>query len=62
MRVAKDAINGMVLVYESEPPNSGPRTLVFESTRGRERLERYPADWRRLSDRELLALCGVSRG
>lgn len=59
MRVVKDSDGGMVLVYESEPAiTAGPRTLVFESGHGRMRLDRYPADWRVLKDRDLLALLG----
>ena len=57
MRVLKDGDEGMVLVYEAEPAvNAGPRTLVFESGHGRVRLDRYPPDWRRMADRELLSL------
>ena len=59
MRVLKDSDEGMVLVYESEPAaGAGARILVFESGQGRHRLDRYPADWRRMGDRELLALIG----
>ena len=57
MRVVRDSAGGMVLVYESEPAaNQGPRCLVFESGSGRSRLDRYPADWRILPDRDLLSL------
>jgi len=59
MRIVKDAVGAMVLAYESEPPGGGPRTLVLESSAGRFRLEQYPIDWRRLSDKDLLALVGV---
>jgi hypothetical protein len=56
MRVLKDG-NDMVLVYEAEPAvNAGPRSLVFESSKGRFRLDTYPPEWRRMGDRELLAL------
>jgi hypothetical protein len=57
MRVLKDPSGDMVLVYEAEPAvTSGPRTLVFESSKGRYRLDAYPAEWRRMGDRELLSL------
>jgi hypothetical protein len=59
MRVLKDSDEGMVLVYEAEPAvTAGARTLVFESGQGRYRLDAYPTDWRRMGDRELLALIG----
>ena len=57
MRVLKDVGEGMVLVYEAEPDViAGPRTLVFESGKGRYRLDQYPPEWRRMGDRELLSL------
>lgn len=57
MRVARDSSGGMVLVYEADPSlATGPAALVFETTRGKVRLEHYPHDWRRLSDRELIVL------
>jgi hypothetical protein len=57
MRVLKDPDGDMVLVYEAEPAaNAGPRTLVFESGKGRYRLDAYPPEWRRMGDRELLEL------
>jgi hypothetical protein len=57
MRVLKDGVGGMVLVYEAEPaPGGGPRTLVFESAAGRFRLDQYPNTWRGMPDRELLTL------
>ena len=58
MRVVMDCLNGMVVVYEqdSTPLEAGPRTLVFESTSGAQRLEKFPEDWRRMSDDALLAL------
>ena len=58
MRVLKDG-EGMVLVYEAEPAaNAGPRSLVFESGKGRFRLDQYPQTWRIMSDHELLSLIG----
>lgn len=58
MRVVMDRLNGMVIVYEQEMTSfeNGPRNLVFESTTGVIRLERYPEDWRRMADDALLAL------
>ena len=58
MRVVMDRLNGMVIVYEMEMTNfeAGPRTLVFESTTGVVRLDKYPEDWRRMSEDALLAL------
>lgn len=59
MRVLKDGDEGMVLVYEAEPAaNAGPRSLVFESGKGRFRLDQYPPTWRIMSDHELLSLIG----
>jgi len=45
----------LVLVYEAEEKSS-PRKLVFESTTGVVFATRFPAEWRQLTDRELLAL------
>jgi hypothetical protein len=58
MRVVMDRLNGMVIVYEQEAGSleAGPRTLVFESTSGVTRLERFPEDWRRMGDEALLSL------
>jgi hypothetical protein len=58
MRVVMDRLNGMVVVYESDSTvlEAGPRTLVFETQTGVSRLERFPEDWRRMSDEALLAL------
>jgi hypothetical protein len=58
MRVVMDRLNGMVIVYEQEMTNfeAGPRNLVFESTTGVIRLDKYPEDWRRMGDDSLLAL------
>jgi hypothetical protein len=60
MRLIRDTHLGMVLVYELEPSvvDSGPRHLVFEATTWASRLEKYPAEWRRLPNDELLALRG----
>jgi hypothetical protein len=43
-----------VLVYQAE--TGGAPALVFESTGVSTSLARFPADWRRLSDPELLRL------
>ena len=58
MRVVMDRLNGMVIVYEQDATSidGGPRNLVFESTSGVIRLDRYPEDWRRMSEDALLAL------
>ena len=58
MRVVMDRLNGMVIVYEQETTSfeGGPRNLVFESTTGVIRLDKYPEDWRRMSEDALLAL------
>ena len=45
------------LVYQAETPGAVP-TLVFESPSGTKTVTRFPADWRRLSDSELLRLRG----
>jgi hypothetical protein len=44
----------MVLVYQAEEGEA--QTLVFEAAGTSVSLERFPADWRRLSDPELLKL------
>jgi hypothetical protein len=61
MKVLQRKSQGMVLVYELEPTivNAGPRLLVFESVKAVKQLERFPDDWRKMSDDELIAL---SRG
>jgi hypothetical protein len=58
IRVLMDRLNGMVIVYEQDSPTTdgAPRMLVFESTSTMTRLERYPEEWRRLSDEALLGL------
>lgn len=58
MRVVVDRLNGMVVVYEQDATSmeDGPRILVFESPSGVLRLDRFPEDWRRMSDEALLAL------
>lgn len=59
MRVVMDRLNGMVVVFEQDASSSlaaGPRELVFEAQSGLFRLEKFPDDWRRLSDEELLSL------
>jgi hypothetical protein len=57
MRMLRDS-KGVVLVYEQDPSakDQGPPTLVFESVRFTAHLQQFPADWRRLSDPELLAI------
>ncbi len=58
MRVVIDRLNGMVVVYEQDATSQeeGPRTLVYETQSGVFRLEKFPDDWRRLSDEALLSL------
>lgn len=58
MRVLMDRLNGMVVVYEQDATSveAGPRTLVFETQSGVFRLEKFPDEWRRLSDGALLSL------
>jgi hypothetical protein len=53
MRMLRNG-NEMVLVYQAE--TGDVPTLVFESTGISVSLERFPADWRRLSDTTLLRL------
>jgi hypothetical protein len=55
MRVVMDRLTGMVVVYELEAAG-GPTLLVFESPKSVVRLDRFPDDWRRMSDETLLAL------
>ena len=58
MKVLHRKSQGMVLVYELEPTivNAGPRLLVFESVKATKQLEKFPDDWRKLSDDDLIAL------
>jgi hypothetical protein len=58
MRMVKDETDGVVLVYELEPSKTNPEppALVFESRRECSRLLQYPAEWRRLTPEQLLAL------
>jgi hypothetical protein len=58
MRIVKDEGDEVVLVYESEPSkaNPAPTALVFESRKESLRLLQYPAEWRRLTPEQLLAL------
>src|SRR4051812_20271303 len=53
MRVLRNG-NETVLVYQPETGDSP--TLVFESTGVSVSLDKFPADWRRLTDPELLRL------
>jgi hypothetical protein len=57
MRVVQAGMR-MVIVYEQEPTANDPdtRTLVFEAGDSTVRLTKYPADWRKLKDDELLEL------
>ena len=41
------------------PGARAPRCLVCETHEVVRRLWRYPADWHRRADRDLLALCGA---
>src|SRR5437868_4907741 len=53
MRVLRNG-SETVLVYQPETGDSA--ALVFESTGTSVSLDKFPADWRRLSDPELLRL------
>jgi hypothetical protein len=48
----------MIIVYELDPARDdhATRTLVFETQGTRVRLDSFPDDWRRLGDKELIAL------
>jgi len=58
MRMIRDPLQGMVLVYQMEPaPNeAGHSALILETGEWCVRLEDYPANWRELADDELLKL------
>lgn len=57
MRVLADPELGTVIVYEPEVKQAdGARTLVFENDAFFQKLYRYPEDWRKLPDAELLEL------
>ena len=58
MRVVMDRLSGMVVIYEQDaaPGEAGPRTLVFEAQTTSVRLEKFPAEWRRLDEETLLGL------
>ena len=58
MRLIRDSQQGMILVYELIGPvtDREPPTLVFEWGKSSVRLTRYPEEWRKLRDEELLAL------
>ena len=58
MRVVNDANLGTVLVYEPEVKDQAP-ALVFENDAFFLRVFDYPRDWRKLPDRELMALSDV---
>jgi hypothetical protein len=57
MRIVREG-DDVVLVYELEPSkaNPAPTALVFESRRKTSSLLKYPAEWRRLTPEQLLAL------
>ena len=58
MKMIRDAVLGMVIVYELDPSKNenGPPTLVFETQGTRVRLTTFPDDWRRMDEKELIAL------
>jgi len=57
MRVLADAEIGTVIAYEPEVKAAdGARTLVFENDAFYLKVDRYPKDWRKLPDAELLRL------
>ena len=58
LRVMHRKSSGIVMVYEQDATaaEAGARTLVFESPTSRAQVERFPAEWHRLSDDELAAL------
>ncbi len=58
MRLIRDRVQGMVLVYElvGPPTDIEPPTLVFEWGKSSVLLTHYPEHWRKLRDDELLAL------
>lgn len=58
MRMIRDPLHGMVLVYQMEPTpeEHGPPALVMETGQWCVRLDDYPANWRDLKDDELLRL------
>ena len=58
MRMFRDQGWQILLIYEAgpEPPQTGPRVLVFEWDEGMAQLHPYPSDWRELSDTQLVAL------
>jgi hypothetical protein len=58
MRMMHRKSQGLVAVYEQDPTadEAGTRRLVFESLKSCTRLDKFPADWQRLTDEELAAL------
>ena len=57
MRVLHRKSQGIVAVYEQDPTlDDTTPTLVFESPVKCTRLSRFPAEWQRMSDDELVAL------
>ena len=58
MKMIRDAVLGMVIVYELDPARDdhATRTLVFETQGTRVRLESFPDDWRQLDNKDLIAL------
>lgn len=58
MRMIRDPLQGMVLVYQLEPTaqDHRPPALVMETGEWCVKLEDFPANWRELKDDELLKL------
>lgn len=58
MRMIRDPLQGMVLVYQMEPATTdqGPPALIMETGEWCVRLDEYPSNWRELTDDELLKL------
>ena len=62
MRVVQDA-DSVMLVYEFETGvlADRPPTLVFERAGTRREITKFPVDWRRMSDSQLVTLLDTSR-
>jgi len=57
MRVLHRKSQGIVAVYEQDPTlDDATPKLVFESPAKCTRVTRFPAEWQRMSDDELVAL------
>jgi hypothetical protein len=62
MRVVQDH-DTIILVYEFETGLMAETpTLVFERSGTRRELTKFPADWRRLSDAQLVQMLESARG